>query len=246
MDIGQELHFAQYGVGVEPQAVGREGVEEHVAEFLFVGSFADELCHDGVKFGVVAVVGEVTGVGHHAGEYALCGGFAYEVEQLEPAENAEQQICCRRHLRMRYHHIGIDVGAEMMVDEYFGCFRRHERFGQAAGAARLVEVEAKDEVGLGKKSTCEIEVFGCIDYFLGSRQAAEVGHVGVGYDNLGVLAYRGEYMSCRERRSDGIAVGPGMAYYGHMSGAVDERFGFVDVMLVDFARYHLRFFILQN
>ncbi|GFI14414.1 hypothetical protein IMSAGC008_01969 [Muribaculaceae bacterium] len=188
------LHSVEYGIGVEAQAVLAVCVEQGTVKTLLVSSFFQQLGDNYVQLGVGTIVRKVACVGHHACKHALGSLRIYEIEQLQPAKEAEHQVARGRHLRVGDYHFGIDIGVKMVVYQYLGRRAFSEHFFKPAHTPRLVKIEAQHQIGFPEKPSGKIGIPRGIDYLLGSGQFGKIRQIGIGDDHTAVLAKGSQHM----------------------------------------------------
>ena len=99
-----------------------------------------------------------------------------------------------------------------MVYDNLARFGPCNRLGKTARAARLVEVEAQKQVGLGNEFCGELGVSCRIDNLLGAGKGAEIGKALVRDDCADVFTYSGKNMRCSQTRAYSVAVGACVAH----------------------------------
>ena len=216
MVLGQIDQLLVHDIAHKADAVVRIVVIDVAIDLVLVDVLGEQLADDEEYLRTGAIEGEATRIGHHAAIDGNGKGFAKFGKTTQLPHHAEHQLAGAGGLRLRDDEVGINIGLQVMVDEYLAGRTGHQRRLHILDTTGRIEVETDNEVGYLEQHVTLAGMLVVAHYLLAVRQPVQEVGILVGHDNGNILATLTKKLSHAQRRTDSIAIGTLMA--NHQNG----------------------------
>ena len=180
-------------------------------DLVLVDVLGEQLADDEEYLRTGTIEGEATRIGHHAAIDRNGKGFAKFGKTTQLPHHAEHQLAGAGGLGLRDDEVSIDIGLQVMVDEYLAGRTGHQRRLHILDTTGRIEVETDNEVGYLEQHVALVGMLVVAHYLLAVGQPVKEVGILVGHDNGNILATQTKILSHAQRRADSIAIGTLMA-----------------------------------
>ena len=192
--LGKHLHLLRNCKTVQAQLLLAVRIVNACIYRILIDTLLYQFGYGYIHFGIVRIIGKISRIGHHSGINGISRIDRHLLEQSQTANYTEQDFTTRRYFRMRYRNIAKRRRIQVMIYQYFLCFRSHQNRLHRIDPFRFIEIQTENQIGSFYQFLSKVGITGINKYIFTAFQKTQAGWIWIGNNHINVLTQIGQRM----------------------------------------------------